>query len=107
MTAAVHWLQTTGDGVVVTVRLTPGARNEGVEGLHDGPNGPCLRARVRAVAEKGKANAALVALMAKWLGVPKSTVRVRAGGKARQKLIEVSGDPDRLSRRADELLKNS
>lgn len=51
-----------------------------------------LRMRVKAVPDKGKANAAVVALVAKALGVPKSAVSVVSGETARLKTLAVVGD---------------
>jgi uncharacterized protein len=57
-----------------------------------------LKARVRAVPEAGRANEALEPLIAKWLGVPPSTVTVAHGGKSRLKQVVVTGDAEALSR---------
>jgi uncharacterized protein YggU (UPF0235/DUF167 family) len=51
-----------------------------------------LAARVRAVPAEGEANAAVEKLIARWLDVPKSTVRVTAGGKSRIKSLTISGE---------------
>ena len=51
-----------------------------------------LRVRVSAVPDKGKANAAVVALLAKALGVPKSAVSVVSGETARMKTLAIVGD---------------
>jgi uncharacterized protein (TIGR00251 family) len=90
--------QVSGETLVVAVRLTPKAakdRIDGIANLADGRN--VLKARVRAVPEKGKANAALEALLAKALGVPKSAVSVIAGGTSRLKSVQVTGNPDLLA----------
>jgi uncharacterized protein (TIGR00251 family) len=82
----------TPDGVVVLVRLTPrGGRDaiEGVEELADGRS--VLKVRVRAVASEGEANAALVKLLAKALGVAPRDVRLVAGATARLKRVHVAG----------------
>ena len=82
----------TADGVVVLVRLTPrGGRDaiEGVEALADGRS--VLKVRVRAAASEGEANAALVKLLAKALGVPPRDVRLVAGATARLKRVHVIG----------------
>jgi uncharacterized protein (TIGR00251 family) len=87
-----------GDGLVVFVRLTPkGGRDaiDGIETLSDGR--PVLKARVRAVPEDGKANDALVKLIAKAAGVSASAVEISAGHTARVKTLAISGDPDRLA----------
>jgi uncharacterized protein len=82
----------TPDGIVVLVRLTPrGGRDaiEGVEQLADGRS--VLKARVRAAASEGEANAALIKLLAKTLGVAARYVRLAAGATARLKRVHVAG----------------
>ena len=84
-------------GIELQVRLTPNGRKDAVEGMREASDGAVhLAARVRAVPEKGAANRALELLIAKWLGVPPSTVAVVAGGKARVKTVVVEGDPELL-----------
>ena len=51
-----------------------------------------MKARVRAVPEDGKANAALEILVAGWLGVPRRSVEVTAGAKSRIKTVTIGGD---------------
>ena len=58
-----------------------------------------FKARVRALPEDGAANAALEALAAKWLGVPKSSVRLVCGGKSRVKSLVIGGDVQALEGR--------
>ena len=53
---------------------------------------------MRAVPEAGRANEALETLIAKWLGVPPSTVAVAHGGKSRLKQVAVVGDAEALTR---------
>jgi uncharacterized protein len=53
---------------------------------------------VRALPEAGRANAALETLIARWLGLPPSTVSVAHGGKSRLKQVVVAGDGDALIR---------
>jgi uncharacterized protein len=82
-----------GDAVLLHVRLTPkSARDEigGISQLADGS--PVLQARVRAVPENGKANEALVRLLAKALGVRASAVHIEAGAGSRFKSIRIEGD---------------
>jgi uncharacterized protein YggU (UPF0235/DUF167 family) len=92
-------------GLRIRVRLTPrGSRDalEGIEMLADGR--AVFKARVRAAPEKGLANAALEALIAQALRVPKSAVSVVFGGTGRVKVVEVSGDSTGLARRIKPLL---
>jgi uncharacterized protein (TIGR00251 family) len=82
----------TAEGVLLTVRLTPkGGRDsiDGVEALADGR--AVLKARVRAPASEGEANAALVKLLARELGVPPRDVVLIAGGVARIKRLKIAG----------------
>ena len=88
------------DGLALAVRLTPKAARDGVDGLrHDSAGVPHLAARVRAVPDKGAANAALARLIAEWLEVPAGTVAVTAGHTARLKTVTITGDPATLAER--------
>lgn len=60
-----------------------------------------LRVRVKAVPDKGKANAAVIGLLAKALGVPKSALTLIAGDTARLKTIDIAGDPAQLAARIE------
>lgn len=85
------WLVSS-DGVILSVRLTPrGGRDavESVEQLADGRS--VLKVRVRAAASDGEANAALVRLLAKTLGVAVRDVSLVAGATARLKRVKVVG----------------
>jgi uncharacterized protein (TIGR00251 family) len=84
-------------GVSLAVRVTPrGGRDDidGCETLADGR--AVLKVRVRAIAESGTANAAVVLLLSKALGVPRSRIRISSGVTSRQKQIIIDGDPVRL-----------
>jgi uncharacterized protein YggU (UPF0235/DUF167 family) len=83
--------------VILAVRLTPKSSRDEVVGVEDHCGECVLKARVRAIPEAGRANAALETLIARWLGVPPSTVGVAHGGKSRLKQVAVSGDADALS----------
>ena len=87
----------TAAGVEIVVRLTPKSARDAVEGVETAADGRShLKARVRAVAEKGKANRALVALLADWLDVPASTIELVSGDTARLKTLRVTGDADAI-----------
>jgi uncharacterized protein YggU (UPF0235/DUF167 family) len=76
--------------MIFHLRLTPKGGRDGIEGWVLAANGQeHLKARVSAVPEGGKANAALIALLAKRLDVPKSTVHIVAGDTARLKTIAI------------------
>lgn len=76
----------------ITVKLTPGAKTNTVAGWEaDAAGERFLRVSVTAAPEKGKANAALIKLLAKHWGVPKSAIEIVRGETSRVKVIEVEG----------------
>lgn len=80
-------------GAELRVRAQPGASKDAIEGLGEDAGGQRhLKVRVRAVAEKGKANAAIEALLAKALGLPKSAVSVEKGETQRIKTVQLLCD---------------
>jgi uncharacterized protein len=85
------------EGVVLRVRVTPKSSKDAVEGLEATTQGPALKVRVRAVPDKGAANAAVAETVARWLGVPKSTVTLVGGSTARVKSLAIAGDGAALS----------
>jgi uncharacterized protein len=85
------------EGVSVAVRVTPRGGRDDIDGLETLANGRVVvKVRVRAIAEGGEANRAVVELLAKVLGVPKASVRVLSGTTSRLKQIAVAGDPAKL-----------
>lgn len=86
------------DGVRVTVRLTPRARRNAVQGMAaDAAGGTVLRVAVTAAPEGGRANAALVKLLAKEWRLPKTSIEVAAGATDRRKSLLVRGDAAALA----------
>ena len=71
----------------VTVRVQPNASRSEVVGFQ----GDMLRVRVSAPALEGKANKALVVLLAEWLEVSKSAITLVRGHTSRDKVVEVRG----------------
>lgn len=53
--------------------------------------GDTLKVRVRAVAERGRANAAVERVVAAALGLPVQSVRIVAGATASRKVLEIAG----------------
>jgi uncharacterized protein YggU (UPF0235/DUF167 family) len=77
------------------VRLTPGASVDRIDGWDSDADGrPVLKVRVRARPVEGEANAALIKLLAKALGVAKSAVVLDRGGQSRTKMLTVTGLSD-------------
>lgn len=88
----------------LAVRLTPRGGRDAIEGFAEDEAGRLvLKARVAAPPVEGEANAALVRLLAKALGVPRSAVRIASGGTGRLKILEIDGlDEAEVRRRADQ-----
>ena len=88
-----------GESAELEVRVHPRAKRNALEAVE----GLALKAYVTAPPEGGKANDALVALLAKALGVAKGRVRIVRGHRGRDKLvwIEGLGEPEARRRLAD------
>lgn len=79
-----------------------------IEDIAQNDAGRCyLRVRVTAVPEKGKANKALLKLLAKTWHAPVSDLELVAGAKARDKIVHWTGDPNDLARRLEAALPYS
>jgi uncharacterized protein (TIGR00251 family) len=84
-------------GISVALRVTPRGGRDEIDGLETLANGrSVVKIRVRAIAEGGEANRAVIELLAKELGVAKGKVRMLSGTTSRIKQIAVDGDPAKL-----------
>jgi uncharacterized protein (TIGR00251 family) len=84
-------------GFVLRLRVTPNAGLDRIEGFESRDDGTrVLRVRVKAVPDNGKANAAVIALLAKALGVPKSAIILASGDTARLKTVRIEGNAAEL-----------
>ncbi|MBX4868986.1 MULTISPECIES: DUF167 domain-containing protein [Rhizobium] len=94
-----------GDHVRLAMRLTPNGGRDAIDGIEaDGDGETLLRARVTSVPEKGRANKALILLVARSLRIPKSSVSLVSGETARKKILRIDGDPEDLVKRLEALL---
>jgi len=84
-----------GERVSFTIRVTPRASANAIGGERDGT----LLVRVTAPPVEGKANDAVVALLANVLGVPRGALRVERGGAARTKRVSVPREAEAALRR--------
>lgn len=75
------------EGTVLVVRVTPRADHDEVAGWQ----GDELRVRLRAPPVDGRANKALVRLLASRLNVPRSSIELVSGATARVKRLRVEG----------------
>ena len=79
--------------ITLEVKVTPRASRDEVVGMRDG----VLGVRVTAAPVDDAANRAVVKLIAKRAGVPRSRVRIARGARGRRKRIEIEGaGPDEL-----------
>jgi uncharacterized protein (TIGR00251 family) len=84
-------------GVSVALRVSPRGGRDNIDGVEMLANGrSVVKVRVRASAEGGEANRAVLGLLAKALGVSKGSVRLLSGTTSRLKQIAVDGDPKQL-----------
>ncbi|MEI8144890.1 MAG: DUF167 family protein [Alphaproteobacteria bacterium] len=91
-------------GLLLDVRLTPRGGRDGLEGTETLADGRVVvKARVRAVPENGRANAALEGLVAEAFGLSRSSVQVTKGATSRLKTVAVNGDPQALAALATRL----
>jgi uncharacterized protein YggU (UPF0235/DUF167 family) len=91
--------------VTLHLRVTPNAAADRIEGTELRDDGSAvLRMRVRAVPDRGKANAAVIALLAKALDVPKSAITLVSGDTARLKTVAIAAEPAELVARLLPLL---
>lgn len=74
-------LEPSSEGTILPVRAQPGARRVGITGEYDG----ALRIAVSAAPEKGKANKAIVKILADAFNLPKSAVEIVSGTTSRRK----------------------
>jgi hypothetical protein len=84
------------------IKVVPGSSRDAIAGWL----GSALKVRVTAPAERGRANAAALALLASALRVPPERLRLVAGHGSSRKVVEVSGLSEaelreRLPRAAD------
>lgn len=94
------FLRRTATGVTVALRAQPRARRATLA-CDD-----VLKAAVTAPAEDGKANAAVIDLLATTWRLPKSAFAVTRGTTGRDKVLSISGEPDRLAGRITEWLRD-
>ncbi len=79
------------------VHLTPGAAHDRLDRIDQGANAAArLRVTVTTAPEKGKANKALIKLLAKKLRLPKSAIQIIAGHQSRDKILLIAGNAPML-----------
>ena len=78
----------------VRVRLTPRGRSDRIDGVaHLADGSPVLQVSVAAPPEDGRANEALLRLLATEWGLARRDLVIASGAKSRTKCVHVAGDP--------------
>jgi uncharacterized protein len=84
------------DGLRVAIRLSPRAKVDGLLAVAATPAGRVLKASVTGPPEAGRANEALLRLLARTWHLPRQDLAIIAGSTSRDKALRVSGDPRQL-----------
>jgi len=95
-------------GIRVRLRVQPKARRDRIDGPAPEPDGGvALKVAVTAAPEDGRANAAVIALLADAWKLPKSRFTLLSGATGRHKTIHLQGDPQRLMQTLGDWLRNT
>ena len=86
------WFEVAPGGAELRVHVQPGARRTSPAGVH----GSRLKLAVAAPANDGRANDALLVLVARMAGVPRRAVTVASGASARDKRLRIAGDAEAI-----------
>lgn len=81
------WYRQDGAAITLTLHVQPGAKRSELAGLH----GEALKIRLAAPPLEGRANDALLKLIAELFEVPLRQVTLKQGGQSRHKVVEVVG----------------
>ena len=91
------------DGVRVALRVQPRAASARIEGIvTDADGGSVLKVRITAAPEDGRANEAVIGLLAKAWRMPKSSFRIVVGARGRAKTVLIAGEPEILLKKLDD-----
>ena len=97
MAKAAYEVVSDGQQVKLFVRLTPKASRNAIGGMQEDADGQKrLKATVTTVPENGKANEALVKLLAKTAKWPKSAITIVSGQTDRNKVLIIAGDATQI-----------
>jgi uncharacterized protein (TIGR00251 family) len=80
-------ISTTGNGIIIDVRVVPRAGRSGIAGIRDS----ALLVRLNAPPVDGAANAELIDLLSDALDVPKGRITIVSGATSKQKRVHVEG----------------
>lgn len=81
-------------GCILSLHLVPNARKSGPDGLH----GDALKMRIAAPPVDGRANDALIRVLAELTGLPRSSIQLVSGAASRQKRVLLIGMDEKMAR---------
>jgi uncharacterized protein (TIGR00251 family) len=87
MDDAAEFARDVADGCTVSVRVHPGARKNGVGGIHAG----AVKISLTTPPVDGRANEALIAFVAEMLRIPRGRVNLVSGMTSRTKVLRITG----------------
>jgi uncharacterized protein (TIGR00251 family) len=95
------------EGGLLFIRVTPKSARPEIGGIFAGADGKLsLQVKVRAQPEKGKANEAVIDLLAEALDLPKRAFTITAGETDRLKTIRIAGNPATLHQKLNDLIQD-
>ena len=83
-------------GLRIALHVTPKAAKDEIAGIAPAGRGPALRVKVRAAADRGRANDAMIALLAERLGIARARISLERGATSRNKTVLIAGDGNDL-----------
>jgi uncharacterized protein len=84
------------NGLHVVIRVSPQSKTDRLLAIADGQGGRVVKASVAAAAEGGRANRALLRLLAQAWDLPARDLSIIAGATNRNKVVFIAGDPQKL-----------
>jgi len=82
------WCLEVSDGLLLTIRVVPNAKTNGVAGIQEDGS---LRIRIQSPPVEGKANKALIGFLAHMLDLPLRSITIQSGTRGRNKRILIKG----------------
>ena len=79
------------DGCSLALRIQTGAKRTAITGIYEELGHPHLSIALQAQPIEGRANAALIAFLAKLFSLPRSAVAILHGEHSRMKLVSLKG----------------
>jgi uncharacterized protein (TIGR00251 family) len=76
--------------MLIEVRVKPGSKRDHISTSEESKGRPLLIVELKAQPQDGKANAALIKLLAKHFGVTQAEIRIKRGVASKNKFIEVT-----------------